>query len=195
MSSCILFQFPCCSFCDQNQTFLVVIAPVLCKFSKVGCGPMIREILVVLLGVILWCIGSRKRSRDGQPSSVLERVTANGSSKRMTPQRTSVTPRQEDPHPSWLTDFDKWLLTKLVCTSLLALVTERDSMYPEVSTMTSEKLVGGPPSSTLEEDTAFLKTVDRKSDPKLYHALSLRISERTILDKCATLMKIKSKKR
>lgn len=149
----------------------------------------------MFLGVILWCRGSRKRSRDGQASGPLEGATANGSNKRVTPLRTSVTPRVEDLNPSWLTDFDKWLLTKLVCTSLLALVTERDSMYPEVSTMTTEKLVDGPPSSTLEEDRAFLKSIDSKTDPKLYHALSLRISERTILDKCATLMKIKSKRR
>lgn len=69
-------------------------------------------------------------------------------------------------------------------------------MYPEVNSMTSEKLiVGGSLSSTLQEDTALLKTIDRNTDPKLYHALSLRISERTILDKCATLMKTKLKKR
>ncbi|KAG0592846.1 hypothetical protein KC19_1G284400 [Ceratodon purpureus] len=138
---------------------------------------------------------SRKRSRDGLASSLLEGTTPNGNNKRMTPQRSSVAPREEDPNPSWLTDFDKWLLTKLVSTSLLAVVTERDSIYPEVSTMSSEKLAGGPPRSTLEEDVAFLKTVDSKTDPKLYHALFLRISERTILKKCATLMKIKSKKR
>jgi len=109
------------------------------------------------------------------------------------PQRTSVTPREED--PGWLTDFDKWLLTKSVCTSLLAIVTERDSMYPGVNSMISEKLVGGSLTSTLQEDRALLKSIDSNTDQKLYHAVSLRIGERTILDKCATLMKIKSKKR
>ena len=152
-------------------------------------------VFIMFLSAILWCICSRKRNRDGWTSDLLEGATANGSHKRMTPQRTPRTPGEEDSNPSWLTDFYKWLLTKSVCTSLLALVTERDGMYPEVSTMTSEKLVGGPPSSTLEEDRAFLKTLDSKTDQKLYHALSLRISERTILDKCAKLMRIKSKKR
>jgi len=111
----------------------------------------------------------------------------------MTPQRASVLPRKED--SSWLTDFDKWLLTKSVCSSLLAIVAERDSMYPEVRSMTGEKLGGGSLSSTLQDDRELLKTRDRDIDPMLYHALSLRIGERTILDKCGTLLKIKSKKR
>lgn len=129
---------------------------------------------------------SRKRNRD-------DRATPNGSNKRMTPLRASAKPREED--PSWLSDLDKWLLTKSVCICLLAIVTERDSIFPGVGSLTSEKPVGGSVGSSLEEDRVFFRNIDCKSDAKLYHAMFLRISERTILDKCATLMRIKSQKR
>ncbi|CAI9108804.1 OLC1v1008495C1 [Oldenlandia corymbosa var. corymbosa] len=61
-----------------------------------------------------------------------------------------------------------FLLTKGVCTGLLSLADIREGLY-------------GP--STLEDDIEALKQCCNIKEPKLYHSLVLRISERSILQK------------
>lgn len=114
------------------------------------------------------------------------------SSKEPRPRRTSVAVREED--PSWLTPLDKWLLTKPVCTTLLAVLTERDGLYLDVNLMTNGNLVANKAVSALEYDKELLHNLNSKVDAKLYHALSLRVSERTILAKCASFVSTKLKK-
>jgi hypothetical protein len=70
-------------------------------------------------------------------------------------------------------DVESWLLTATVATSMQKLLQKRDSLYP---------------TSSLEEDSAALLTVDRTHHPQRFHALALRCSERSILRKCLALI-------
>ncbi|GLJ16984.1 hypothetical protein SUGI_0293720 [Cryptomeria japonica] len=61
---------------------------------------------------------------------------------------------------------DEWLLTSSVCQCLILLADKRDRLYG---------------SSSLKRDLEFLKTCVSTEHPKLFNAMSLRVSERSIL--------------
>lgn len=147
-------------------------------------------LLLILIGL---CIGSsRKRGRDMYSTDSQAKNSQKSSSKEPRPRRTSVAIREED--PGWLTPLDKWLLTKPVRTTLLAVLTDRDGLYLDVNLMSDGNLAASNAVSALEYDKELLHNLDSKVDAKLYHALSLRVSERTILAKCASFLSTKLKK-
>lgn len=65
-------------------------------------------------------------------------------------------------------ESDEWLLTSSVCQCLLLLADKRDRLYG---------------SGSLNEDLEHLRTFLCAEHPKLFHALSLRVSERSILQR------------
>ncbi|KAL3680486.1 hypothetical protein R1sor_023442 [Riccia sorocarpa] len=68
-------------------------------------------------------------------------------------------------------DLETWLLTAPVGRSMLAVLELRNSLYP---------------TDSLEADEALLSATDSRTQPERFHALRLRISERSILRKCQT---------
>ena len=137
-------------------------------------------------------MGSHKRGRESRTGGSTEFATAktqNGHKTTVTAVRGFKTAKVE--LPSWLTDLDIWLLTKPVCTTILAILAERDRFYSTVECMIDSKFIQKSPSSSSEEDRALLQGIDCRVDAKLYHALMLRISERTILKKCASFVTVK----
>eukprot|EP01018_Ginkgo_biloba_P023761 Gb_03288 [translate_table: standard] len=67
-----------------------------------------------------------------------------------------------------ITNSDEWLLTSSVSQCLLLLADKRDTLYG---------------TSSLEEDLQLLKSCVSTEQPKLFHAMSLRVSERSILNR------------
>ncbi|CAM6058757.1 unnamed protein product [Sphagnum tenellum] len=89
-----------------------------------------------------------------------------------------------------LGELDCWLLTIPVCRCLMSLLLERNSLYPqeEEGSMTkSVQMQSGKNFSlkdSVDHERTKLENINCEQDPKLFHALSLRLSERTILHKC-----------
>lgn len=70
-------------------------------------------------------------------------------------------------------DLETWLLTAPVCRSMLRVLRLRNGLYPTES---------------IEADEAMLSTTYRTEHAERFHALSLRISERSILRKFETCL-------
>ncbi|KAH9558120.1 hypothetical protein CY35_07G119900 [Sphagnum magellanicum] len=110
----------------------------------------------------------------------------------------STTNRKQKKNPSKepaaqiLGELDCWLLTIPVCRCLMSLLLERNSLYPqeEEGSMTKSVQMGSGKNlkDSVDYERTKLENINCEQDPKLFHALSLRLSERTILHKCWCLI-------
>jgi hypothetical protein len=131
-----------------------------------------------------------KRKRQTRSSNLTKHET----------EMLSTTNRKQKKNPSKepatqiLGELDCWLLTIPVCRCLMSLLLERNSLYPqeeEVSMTKSVQMRSGKKISlkdSVDYERTKLENTNCEQDPKLFHALSLRLSEQTILLKCWCLI-------